>query len=63
MDRRYELEVLRRSLVMLTPGAGALTREQALELLEQLQEAERRLSSLRDRLRRLVEELDQGAAG
>ena len=56
MDRRYELEVLRRSVAMLTPGARALTREQTLDLLEELQDVQRRLAGLRAALRRLVEE-------
>ena len=32
MDRRHELEVMHRSLAMLTPGVQAPTREDALRL-------------------------------
>ena len=56
VDRRYELEVLRRSVAMLTPGARALTREQALALMEELQDVQQRLAQLRAALRRLVDE-------
>ena len=56
MDRRYELEVLRRSVAMLTPGAQALTREQALDVLEELQDVQRRLGALRSELRRLADD-------
>jgi hypothetical protein len=41
---------------MLTPGTRALTREQALELLEELHDVQQRLAHLRASLRRLVDE-------
>lgn len=48
---------LRRSLTMLTPHApNALSREQAIALVEELEGAERRLRSLREGLERLLEE-------
>ena len=57
MDRRYEIENLRRSIAMLTPGArDALDRERALTLLEELQDVQRRLDHLKERLRELAEE-------
>jgi hypothetical protein len=34
VERRYELEIMRRSLAMLTPGVRALTHEEALQLVE-----------------------------
>ena len=40
MDRFYELENWRRSLVMLPPGSLALDREDAVALIAELQEAE-----------------------
>jgi hypothetical protein len=51
MDRYHELEDLRRSLAMLPPGTKALSREEAMRLLAELQEVEGRLRDLRDALR------------
>ena len=56
MDRRHDLENLRRSVAMLQPTAMALSREEALALLEELAEVQRRLERLRAGLRRLVNE-------
>lgn len=56
MDRRYELEILRRSIAMLTPGQSALSREQALELLQDLADIERRLERLKSALRTMADE-------
>ena len=56
MDRRYELDNLRRSMAMLTPGVKALTREDALTLLDELYDVQARLDRLREALRRLAEE-------
>ncbi len=56
MERRYELETLRRSLAMLHPGAPALDREEAMGLVRELQELERQLRSLRQGLERLLAE-------
>jgi len=56
MDRHYELELLRRSVAMLAPGAPAVSREDALRLLSELGDVEQRLARLRDELRRLAEE-------
>ena len=57
MERRYEIENLRRSLGMLRPGVAAgLSREQALELLRQLQDVERRMEQLKHTLRKLADE-------
>lgn len=51
-----DLERLRRSLAMLTPGQPAgLSREEAVGLLGELQHARRRLDQLEDGLRRLLE--------
>ncbi len=54
MDRFYELENWRRSLVMLPPGSLALDREDAVALIAELQEAEGRLRGLRDALKLLL---------
>jgi hypothetical protein len=56
LDRRHRLEVLRRSLAMLTPRQPALDREEALELLAELEEVDRRLRELRAGLRALLDE-------
>jgi hypothetical protein len=57
MDRRYELEIMRRSLAMLTPGVKALSREEALRLVEELAAVQDQLDRLRDGLRRLIEDV------
>jgi hypothetical protein len=44
------VENRRRSIAMLPPGAPALNRDEALELLEQLRDALRELRSLRAQL-------------
>jgi hypothetical protein len=54
MERFYELENWRRSLVMLPPGSLALDREDAVALIAELQEAEGRLRGLRDALKLLL---------
>ena len=54
MDRAYELENWRRSIVMLPPGSHALDREDAVALIAELQESERRLRALRDALRQVM---------
>ena len=54
MDK-HELERLRRSIVMITPGQLALRREEAMVLLEDLAGVQARLDSLRAELRRLAE--------
>ncbi|HWD56199.1 MAG TPA: hypothetical protein VG346_13820 [Acidimicrobiales bacterium] len=58
MDRRYELETLRRSLAMLRPGAPALDREGAMRLVRELQDLERQLRTLRHGLQQLLTESD-----
>ena len=54
MDK-HELERLRRSIVMITPGQLALRREDAMVLLEDLARVQERLDRLRAELRRLAE--------
>lgn len=54
MDRLSELESLRRSIAMLNPRASALDREEAIALLAELQDVERRLRALRRGLRELL---------
>jgi vacuolar-type H+-ATPase subunit D/Vma8 len=54
MERRYELDSLRRSLAMLRPGAPALDREEAIGLVRELQDLEHQLRSLREGLQRLL---------
>lgn len=52
---KHELERLRRSIVMISPGQLALRREEAIVLLEDLAEVQDRLDALRSELRRLAE--------
>ena len=52
---RHDLERLRRSIVMISPGQLALRREEAIALLEDLAEVQQRLDALRTELRRLAE--------
>ena len=57
VDRRLELEQLRRSIAMLSPGArDAVGREQALQLLTELHDVQGRLDDLKRRLRELANE-------
>jgi hypothetical protein len=57
MDRRLEVEQLRRSIAMLAPGArDAVGREDALRLLTELYDVQGRLDALKRRLRELAEE-------
>ncbi|HEY2665705.1 MAG TPA: hypothetical protein VGK51_02585 [Actinomycetota bacterium] len=56
MERRHELEMLRRSLAMLRPGAPALDREEAMRLVRELQDLERQLRTLRRGLQELLAE-------
>lgn len=56
MDRRYELENLRRSIMMLTPGVPAVSREEAISLLEELAEVQGRRDRLRAGLRELLDD-------
>ncbi|MBA2624334.1 MAG: hypothetical protein H0U89_01810 [Acidimicrobiia bacterium] len=57
-----DLERLRRSLAMLTPGqAAGLSREDAIGLLAELQQARRRLDRLEDGLGQLLEESRLGS--
>jgi hypothetical protein len=56
VDRYYELETWRRSIVMLPPGSLALDREEAAALIVELQEALRRLRGLQDALRQVQED-------
>jgi hypothetical protein len=57
VDRRIELEQLRRSIAMLSPGArDAVGREDALRLLTELHDVQGRLDALKRRLRELAEE-------
>ena len=62
MDRRHELENLRRSIAMLTPGVSALTREQALDLLAELEDLGTRLRRLRTGLTAMLADDERGAA-
>jgi hypothetical protein len=42
VDRLHELERMRRSIAMLQPGTKALSREDAMRLIAELQDLERR---------------------
>ncbi len=54
MDK-YDLERLRRSIVMISPGQLALRREEAIAVLEDLAEVQDSLDRLRVELRRLAD--------
>ncbi len=57
MDRRHEIENLRRSIAMLPPGhRDGLDRERALRLLGQLVKAQDETERLQTRPRELAEE-------
>jgi predicted nucleic acid-binding Zn-ribbon protein len=57
MDHFSELESMRRSIAMLNPcTARVLDREEAMALLQELQDVQRRLWSLRHELRKLLDE-------
>jgi hypothetical protein len=56
MDRLHELESMRRSIAMLQPKAMALSREDAMRLIAELQDVERRLRHLKGGLQRLVDD-------
>jgi len=53
------LDRLARSLAMLSPGAPALDREQAMRLVADLEDTERRLSQLITELRRLADQAER----
>lgn len=57
-----ELEQLRRSVAMLSPGEKALDRETTLQVLHQLQAVSRRVRRLEGGLRALLDESDEAAA-
>jgi hypothetical protein len=57
MERRYLIDKL--ALAMLSPGAPALDREQAMQVVAQLEDAERRLAQLIAELRRLAEQAER----
>lgn len=61
VERRYELDALRRSIAMLTPGVSALSREEAMDLLGELVEVQERVDRLRAGLRRLLDEDERQA--
>ena len=63
MERRYELETLRRSLAMLRPGAPALDREEAMRLVRELQDLERQLRTLRRGLQDLLADTSDARRG
>jgi hypothetical protein len=60
LDRRHELEQLRRSLAMLSPGTKALSREEAMRLIVELDELHGRLQRLRRELQRVLDDLSPG---
>lgn len=59
MDRRYEVDGLRRSLMMLSPGVPGLSREEALRLVEELCSLEERLDQLVAGLRQLLDHAER----
>jgi hypothetical protein len=56
VERRYELESLRRSIAMLRVGAPALDREAATVLVRELQALEREIRRLRNGMQQLLED-------
>ncbi len=61
VDRSYELELMRRSLAMLTPGAASsLSREEAMRLITEVADLQAQLERLRTGLRALVDEVEDG---
>jgi vacuolar-type H+-ATPase subunit D/Vma8 len=52
----YELERMRRSIAMLRHGSQVLNREEAMALILELQDVQRRLDELRGGLARLLED-------
>jgi len=59
VDRSLELENLRRSLAMLTPGANAsLSREEAMRLITEVTDLEARLKRVRLGLRQVLDEAE-----
>ena len=59
MDRRYELDSLRRSLIMLTPGVPGLSREEAIRLVDELCDVEERLDRMISGLRMLLDQVER----
>jgi len=60
VERTHELEVIRRSIAMLQSDPHALGREEALRLIDELQDVEKRLDEIKD-VRRF-DELKAGLA-
>lgn len=60
--RPQDLERLRRSIAMLSPGTMALPREDALALLAEVQRLRAALDRLADGLRALLDEVAPGSA-
>lgn len=58
MDRGHQLDNLRRSIIMLTPGVPALSREEAISLLEELTDLRERLDKLQGGLRQLLDQAE-----
>jgi len=54
-DRLHELERMRRSIAMLEPGTKALSREDAMKLIAELEDVERRMRDLRAALAAVME--------
>jgi len=63
VERRYELESLRRSFVMLQPEARPLVRDQAVALVEELAELQWRIRRMTDGLRQLLAEVEGSEPG
>jgi hypothetical protein len=58
VQRRHQVDNLRRSIIMLTPGVPALSREEAISLLKELTELQERLDRLQVGLRQLLDEAE-----
>jgi hypothetical protein len=56
VERSYEILMRIKSLAMHPVGSWAIRREEAIQLLEELQDATDKLSKLRAELRRLADE-------
>ena len=58
LDLGTQVAILRQTVAMLTPGERAISRQQALVILDRLDEVEGQLRHLRDGVRQLLADVD-----
>ena len=58
LDLGSQVAILRQTVAMLSPGERAISREQALVILDRLEQVEGQLNQLRHGLRQLLAEVD-----